>query len=326
MRSNDSSEAVRLTQAACAGVGESSSEVAAAEEAVRMAGRVAAGTGKSHGRTEDVLNRLEAAEAKHNRLQQGETCSQLDGFDCRDCRNSYLLLPAFWTCPKSRIQQPNSCPLGSEATSSQRLSKLLEGKGKGKPKQATLPSQQQPASAITPAMKQHARARISHALQDNPALEQGPQAGEEDQEAAAEAAASRWECGIFQSSSSKSAYLSKLSNAISQIKRASEFAQLGVPSTASEPSLAWQHDRSAQDVSVTKAEARQGADKVLGRTEQQHDPEAHPAGRDQQSSALQSVSEGELKRLMGLLSGKAYWQQSVCPVFKFAEHLHLSRR
>lgn len=69
------SEAVRATQAACAGVDESSSEVAAAEEAVRMAGRASAGRGP--GRTEDVFNRLEAAEAKHNRLQQGDTYSQL---------------------------------------------------------------------------------------------------------------------------------------------------------------------------------------------------------------------------------------------------------
>ena len=213
------------------------------------------------------------------------------------------------------VHQQNSRPLCSEAASSQRLSKLLEGKGKAKPKQATLPSQQQPASAITAAMRQHARARISHALQDNPALDlEAPQAGEEDQETGAEAAASRWECAIYHGSGSKSAYLSKLSNAISQIKRALDFAQLGIPSTASEPNLARQHDTPAQDVSVAKAEPRQGADTV-GKAQQRHDPEAHSAGQDQQLSALQSVSEDELKRLMGLLSGKAHQQQSVCLVF-----------
>lgn len=49
--------------------------------------------------------------------------------------------------------------------------KLLEGKGKGKSKQASLSSQQQAASAAnTPAMRQHATASISQALQDDSAF------------------------------------------------------------------------------------------------------------------------------------------------------------
>ena len=50
---------------------ESSSEAAAAEQAVRMAGRTTGGS-KGKGRTEDVVNALEAAEARHSRLQQGD--------------------------------------------------------------------------------------------------------------------------------------------------------------------------------------------------------------------------------------------------------------
>lgn len=71
-----------LSCIAHAGVDESSSEAAAAEQAVRMAGRTTAG-GKSTGKgsTEDVLNALEAAEARHNRLQQGDSPAQLQGHE-----------------------------------------------------------------------------------------------------------------------------------------------------------------------------------------------------------------------------------------------------
>ena len=152
---------------------------------------------------------------------------------------------------------------------------------------------------------------MSQALRDNSALNfERPQGEEEDdEEASAEAGASRWESGIYQASSSKSAYLSKLANAVSQIKRASGLAQLDFPSTASEPNQARQLGRIAQDMSQTRTQSRQDAE-MLDKT-RQPDPQAHAgtsAGQHQPASALQPVSENELKRLMRLLSGNICWQ------------------
>ena len=214
----------------------------------------------------------------------------------------------------SKVRKTNSFVLFSEANSSQRLSKLLEGKARGKSKQASLSSQHQAASAaITPAMRQHATARISQALRDNSALKFDRPQGEEeeegggDEEASAEAGAFRWESGIYQGSSSKSAYLSKLANAVSQIKRAPDLAQLNFPSTAlvNGVNQARQLGKTAQAVSQTQLQSIQGAE-VLDKT-RQHYPEAHAgtsAGRHQPTGALQPVSENELQRLMHLLSGK----------------------
>ena len=159
-------------------------------------------------------------------------------------------------------------------------------------------------------MRQHATTRISHALRDNSALGfKRPQAEEEEEdakEAGADAAAFRWESGIYQGSSSKSAYLSKLANAVAQIKQASDLAQLDLPSTASEPKQARQLGKTALAVSQTSTQSSQGAG-MLDKTQQQHGPEAHVgtcAGQHQPASAPQSVSENELQRLMHLLSGK----------------------
>ena len=209
---------------------------------------------------------------------------------------------AYLTCLKKQL-----C-LVSEADSSQRLSKLLEGKGRGKSKQASLSSQHQAASAaITPAMRQHATTRISQALRDNSALSyKRPQAAEEeeeDEEAGAEAAAFRWESGIYQGSSSKSAYLSKLANAVAQIKRASDLAQLDIPTAASEHTQARQLGNTAQDVLQTRTQSSQGAG-ILDKTQQQRNQEADAGTPAQPASAPQPVSENELQRLMHLLSGK----------------------
>ena len=57
-----------------AGVDESSSEASAAEQAVKMARN-----GK--GTTEDVFSALEAAEARHNRQQQGYTHPSFEGLE-----------------------------------------------------------------------------------------------------------------------------------------------------------------------------------------------------------------------------------------------------
>ena len=150
---------------------------------------------------------------------------------------------------------------------------------------------------------------MSQALRDNSALKfERPQAEEEersDEEASVEAGASRWEAGIYLGSSSKSAYLSKLANAVSQIKRASDCTQLDFPSTASEPTQARQLGKPAQAESRTKLQSSHGAE-MLDKT-RPHDRQAHAgtsAEQHRSASALLPVSENELQRLMQLLSGK----------------------
>ena len=188
-----------------------------------------------------------------------------------------------------------SCLLFVEASSAQRLSKLLQGKAKSK--QASLSSQQQAAPlAITPAMRQHATARISQALRDNSTLDlERPRA---------EAGAARWESETYKGSSSKSAYLSKLANTVSQIKRASDLVHLNVPPSAFEPDQGRQYGEAAQDAPVTGAQEGKGVG-MLTEPQQRHDPQtaAVTAARQHQPS-LQPVTENELQRLMQLLSGK----------------------
>lgn len=190
----------------------------------------------------------------------------------------------------------------AEASSSQRLSKLLEGKGKSK--QARLSTQQQALpAAITPAMRQHATARLTQALQENSALSlEAPQAV---------AGASRWESKLHHGSSSKSAYLSKLANAVSLIKRAPDVAQFDFPATALELDQAMpagQHDRSAQDeFPAAGAQSSKRSDMLRSEAQQTgSEPQTHgtSAGQRRPSQALQPVSEDELLRLMRLLSGK----------------------
>lgn len=67
-------------------------------------------------------------------------------------------------------------------------------------------------------MRQHAQARLAQALQSNTKLELDASRHQ--------AGAKTWEASLFQSSNSKSAYLSKLSNAVSEIKRAEKLAEL----------------------------------------------------------------------------------------------------
>ena len=191
--------------------------------------------------------------------------------------------------------------LPAEVSSSQRLSKLLDGKAKSK--QASLSSQQQPLpAAVTPAMRQHATARLSQALQDNSALKL--------EAARAEAGASRWESELHHGSSSKSAYLSKLANAVSQIKRSSDLAHFDLPATAFEPDQATpdgQHDRSAQDKSLTGAQSSKSSGTPGNEAQQRLEPQTYAspsAGQRRPLEALQPVSEDELLRLMRLLSGE----------------------
>lgn len=197
----------------------------------------------------------------------------------------------------------------SEANSSQRLPKLLQGRSTGKSKQARRSGQHLAASAaITPAMRQHATARISQALVGNSALNfDTPRAEEEDEEeASAEAGASRWESRIYQGSSSKSAYLSKLANAVSQIKRASNLSQLDLPSTLPEPNQARQLGKTAQNVSQTRDQSSQCAE--MPDKTQQDDPQAHAgtfAGQHQSAKTSTACHENELQSLMHLLSGES---------------------
>lgn len=191
----------------------------------------------------------------------------------------------------------------AEASSSQRLSKLLDGKAKSK--QARLSSQQQALpAAITPAMRQHATARLTQALQDNSALSlEAPRA---------EAGASKWESELHHGSSNKSAYLSKLANAVSQIRAAPDVAHFGLPARAFEPDHAMpagQHDRPAQDeFPAAGAQSSKSSDIVRSEAQQTGSEPQIQAGTSaaqrQPSQALQPVSEDELLRLMRRLSGK----------------------
>lgn len=137
-------------------------------------------------------------------------------------------------------------------------------------------------------MRKHATDRLASTLAQNSALDL--ESGQ------AESGACRWESDIFQGSNSKSAYLSKLSNAVSQIKRASELEQLGVPTTA------WVLDHQAIPPAASGQE-------VAGRECSPHQRiptsqnNASPSGvttclPSQPSSSQQAVSEKKLRQLM----------------------------
>ena len=211
--------------------------------------------------------------------------------------------------------QPNL--LLAEVSSSQRMSKLLQSKSKGKPKQAGQSSQQQALPSVTPAMRQHAACRISHALQHNSALTLDA--------LQAESAASTWESDIFHASNSKSAYLSKLANAVSQVKKASTLAHVDAPANAFEPdqskppsARSSQHPKSSCAVSATAATDAS----TLSRHLQADDLQTHAiasAGPKQNSDALQPIGEHELRRLMQTISGPrcsciSKWAAAGCSV------------
>ncbi|DBA86973.1 TPA: hypothetical protein ACH3X2_14259 [Trebouxia sp. C0005] len=169
-----------------------------------------------------------------------------------------------------------------DVSASQRLTKLLQNKGKSK--QASQSSQPQPSPAITAAMRKHAADRITKALTDNSELNL--------ETSQAESGACRWERHIFEGSNSKSAYLSKLSNAVSQIKRAPDLAQLGLPATA------WVPDQATPPACPDMAERMQSTNEpsvedarnaalLLLTSDNQHEP-----------SSAQPMSEGKLRQMM----------------------------
>ena len=132
-------------------------------------------------------------------------------------------------------------------------------------------------------MRKHATDRLASTIAHNSALDL--ESGQ------AESGACRWESDIFQGSNSKSAYLSKLSNAVSQIKRASELAQLGVPATA------WVQDH----------QATSSGQEVAGGIHSPHQPtpmsqnNTSPSGVrscQNQPSTQQAVGEKKLRQLM----------------------------
>jgi hypothetical protein len=180
------------------------------------------------------------------------------------------------------------------------LTKLLQNKGKSK--QATQSSQSQPSPAITAAMRKHAADRITKALTDNSELNL--------ESSQAESGACRWESDIFQSSNSKSAYLSKLSNAVSQIKRASDLAQLGLPATV------WVPDQATSSASPH----------MPGRMQSTNEPSAEDAGDaalllltsdpQNQSSLAQPVSESKLRQMMQDLENASGTIRSNCTLIE----------
>lgn len=98
------------------------------------------------------------------------------------------------------------------------MQKLLQAKPKKAGRQAQQALRSGTAS-ITPAMRQHAQTRLLQALQKSNA-----QLGLETSQQ--QSGATTWEGSLFQASNSKSAYLSKLANAVAQIKRATSLAEL----------------------------------------------------------------------------------------------------
>ncbi|KAL0036435.1 hypothetical protein WJX77_007708 [Trebouxia sp. C0004] len=168
-----------------------------------------------------------------------------------------------------------------DASASQRLTKFLQNKGKSK--QASS-SQPQPPPAITAAMRRHAADRITKALTDNSELNL--------ESSQAESGACRWECDIFQGSNSKSAYLSKLSNAVLQIKRAPDLAQLGLSATVWVPDQATlspcpSMGGRTQSVNESYAEHASNAARLLMTSDSQH-----------QSFSAQPVNESKLRQMM----------------------------
>ncbi len=170
----------------------------------------------------------------------------------------------------------------TDASASQRLTKLLQNKGKSK--QASQSSQPQPSPAISAAMRKHAADRLTKALTDNSELNL--------ESSQAESGACRWESDIFQGSNSKSAYLSKLSNSVSQIKRAPDLAQLGVPATVWVPDQATSSacpdiTERMHSLNEPSVEDARNAALLLLTSDSQHE----------QSSA-QPVSESKLRQMM----------------------------
>ena len=212
------------------------------------------------------------------------------------------------------------------ASASQRLAKLLQNKGK--PKQAPQQSQPQTAPAITAAMRQHASQRVTKALQANSSL------GLESTQAEAETGASRWESDIFSSSNSKSAYLSKLSNAVSQIRRATDLAQLELPAAAWVPDQATAAARllgpNMADMANQPPAAGQPSDRVgsslhAPASDLQSTPVHTPSGPKQllivPSPPLQPASGSQLHELMQELKSEQHLgSYKLCFVIQRIDH------
>ncbi len=133
-------------------------------------------------------------------------------------------------------------------------------------------------------MRKHAADRITKALTDNSELKL--------ESSQAESGACTWESDIFQGSNSKSAYLSKLSNAVSQIKRAPDLAQLGLPVTAWEPDQATSTacpELAGNMESITESSAKDARDAPLLRLTSENQHAQSPA---------QPVSESKLRQMM----------------------------
>ncbi len=133
-------------------------------------------------------------------------------------------------------------------------------------------------------MRKHAADRITKALTDNSELNL--------ESSQAESGACKWESDIFLGSNSKSAYLSKLSNAVSQIKRAPDLAQLGLPVTAWVPDQATSfacRELAGKMESITEPSAKDARDAalLLLTSDDQHEP-----------SSAQPVSESKLRQMM----------------------------
>lgn len=150
-------------------------------------------------------------------------------------------------------------------------------------------------------MRKHAADRLTRALTDNYELNlEGSHA---------ESGACRWESDIFQGSNSKSAYLSKLSNAVSQIKRAPVLAQLGVPATF------WVPDQATSSVcpelagkveSITEPSAEDARNAALVRltSDRQHGQcSAQPVSESKLRQMMQHLEDasGTMSRIDGLL-------------------------
>ncbi len=125
-------------------------------------------------------------------------------------------------------------------------------------------------------MRQHASDRLAKALTDNCELNlESPRA---------ESGGSRWEYDIHQSSNSKSAYLSKLANAVSQIKRVSDLAQLGLPAST------W--------IPHAPAAATSTGQVLAGQTHLPHQPSTSPPlqhGEGSLSAATPSPQNGSVR-------------------------------
>ena len=133
-------------------------------------------------------------------------------------------------------------------------------------------------------MRKHAADKVTKALTANSELNL--------ESSQAESGAYKWESDIFQGSKSKSAYLSKLSHAVSQIKRAPDLAQLGLPATVWVPDQATSSacpDLAGEMESITEpsAEDAHNAALLLLKSDNQHEP-----------SSAQLVSESRLRQMM----------------------------